>query len=80
MTWMVKVAVPVPPALVAVTVYDVDEDTADGVPPTAPVELLNVKPAGSAGEIDHEATGPPLEVGETVLIGTLLASVNELVL
>ena len=80
MTWMVKVAVPVPPALVAVTVYDADEDTADGVPPTAPVALLNVNPAGSAGEIDHEATGPPLEVGETVLIGTPLTSVNELVL
>ena len=80
LTWMVKVAVPVPPALVAVTVYDVDEDTADGVPPTAPVELLNVNPAGSAGEIDHEATGPPLEVGDTVLIGTPLTRVNELVL
>tara|TARA_B100000674_G_scaffold301441_1_gene250260 strand:- start:6282 stop:6728 length:447 start_codon:yes stop_codon:yes gene_type:complete len=80
LTWMVNVAVPVPPALVAVTVYDVDGDTADGVPPTAPVELLNVNPAGSAGEIAHEATGPPLEVGETVLIGTPLTSVNELVL
>ena len=80
MTWMVKVAVPVPPALVAVTVYDVDEDTADGVPPTVPDELLNVNPAGSAGEMDHEATGPPLEVGETVPIETSLTSVNELVL
>jgi hypothetical protein len=44
------------------------------------VELLNVNPAGSAGEIDHEATGPPLEVGDTVLIGTPLTSVNEDVL
>ena len=57
-----------------------DEDTADGVPPTAPVALLNVNPAGSAGEIDHDATGPPLDVGVTVLIGTPLTSVNELVL
>ena len=77
---MVKVAVPVPPVLVAVTVYDVDEDTADGVPPTVPDELLKVNPAGSAGEMDHEATGPPLEVGETVPIETPLTSVNELVL
>ena len=80
MTCMVKVAVPVPPALVAVTVYNVDEDTAEGVPPTAPVELSNVNPAGSAGEIDHEATVPPLEVGDTVPIGTPLTRVNELVL
>ena len=80
MTCIVKVAVPLPPALVAVTVYDVDEETAPGVPPTAPVELLNVSPAGSAGEIDHDATAPPVDVGVTVLIETPLTSVNELVL
>ena len=77
---MVRVAVPLPPAFVAVTVYDVDEETAPGVPPTAPVELLKVNPAGSAGEIDHDATVPPLDVGVTVLIETPLTSVNELVL
>ena len=78
LTWMVNVAVPLPPALVAVIVYDVDEETAVGVPPTAPVLLLNVSPAGSAGEIDHEATGPPLAVGVTVLIDTPLTRLNEL--
>lgn len=44
----------------------------------APVEVLNVRPDGSVGVMDHEATGPPPAVGVTVLIETPLASVREL--
>jgi len=44
----------------------------------APVEVLNVRPEGSAGVMDHEATGPPPAVGVTVLMETPLASVREL--
>jgi len=75
---MVTVAVPLPPALLAVTVYDVEGETTEGVPLMAPVVVFNVRPAGSAGEIDHDATGPPLAVGVTVLIGAPFTSVIEL--
>ena len=34
-----------------------------GVPEIAPVVLSKVKPAGSDGEIDHEVTAPPVDVG-----------------
>ena len=51
---MVTVAVALPPALEAVTVYDVEDDTAVGVPPIAPVEVSKDRPAGSDGEIDQE--------------------------
>ena len=44
----------------------------------APVVVLNVRPDGSAGVMDHEATGPPPAVGVTVLMETPLASVREL--
>ena len=30
----------------------------------APVEVLNVRPDGSVGVMDHEATAPPLAVGD----------------
>ena len=55
-----------------------DADTAVAVPLIAPVVTLKLRPAGSAGEIDQDATGPPLAVGVTVLIGTPLTSVIEL--
>ena len=78
LTWMVTVAVPLPPALLAVTVYDVDEETVEGVPLMAPAVVFNDSPAESAGVIDQDATGPPLAVGVTVLIATPFTSVIEL--
>ena len=42
----------------------------------APVELLRDKPDGSEGETDHDVTGPPLEVGVTVVMAVPLARVN----
>ena len=78
MTWIVTVAVPLPPALVAVTVYDVDEDTAVGVPEIEPFEVEKERPAGSVGVIDQEVTFPPLALGVAVVIAVPLVSVNEL--
>ena len=75
---MFTVAVPLPPALVAVTVYDVEEDTAVGVPEIDPFEVEKERPAGSVGEIDHEVTFPPLALGVAVVIAVPLVSVNEL--
>ena len=40
----------------------------------APVVLSKTRPAGSDGEIDHETTVPPLEVGVTVVIAESLVS------
>ena len=53
-------------------------ETAVGVPEIAPVVLSKVKPAGSAGEIDHEVTAPPLDVGVMVVSATFFVSVSEL--
>ena len=36
------------------------------------------RPVGNPGLIDHETTGPPLEVGETAVIAVPLVSVKEL--
>ena len=62
------VAVPVPPGLVAVTVYVVDDITTVGVPLNSPVEESSDKPAGSVGETDQVTTGSPLAVGVTAVI------------
>ena len=50
MTTMVMVAVAVPPVLVAVMVYEVEDVTAVGVPLMAPVVVSRDKPAGSDGD------------------------------
>ena len=75
---MVTVVVPVPPALVAETVYKVVEETAVGVPLIAPVEESRDKPAGSDGETDQVTTVPPLAVGAAGAIAASLVSVNGL--
>ena len=80
MTWIVTVAVPLPPALVAVTVYSVEEDTAVGVPLIPPFEESNDKPAGRVGEMDHETTAPPPVVGVMDVIATPFVRIEELVL
>ena len=76
MTWMVTVAVPLPPRLVAVTVYVAEDVTAVGVPLMAPVEESRESPAGSDGETDQEVTFPPLEVGVTVVMAVPFVKVN----
>ena len=60
MTWKVSVAVPLPPALVAVTVYVAEEETTEGVPLISPVEVEKARPAGSVESIAQEMTVPPL--------------------
>lgn len=49
-----------------------------GVPLISPVEVENVRPAGSDGETYQETTLPPLEVGVVAVIAESLVSVNEL--
>ena len=43
----------------------------------APVEVLNVRPDGSVGVMDHEATAPPLAVGVTVVMELSLIHISE---
>jgi len=43
-------------------------DAAAVVPVMTPVEVLNDKPEGNAGLIDHVTTGPPVFAGDHVLI------------
>tara|TARA_B100000003_G_scaffold186241_1_gene181016 strand:+ start:376 stop:552 length:177 start_codon:yes stop_codon:yes gene_type:complete len=56
----------------------VDELVVVGVPEIAPVEVENESPDGSDGEIDHETTAPPLEVGVTVVMVVSFVNVSEL--
>jgi len=63
--------------LVAVTVYVVAVDVRVGVPEIAPVEVSKESPAVMVGEIDHETTAPPLEVGVAVVIGESFVNVRK---
>jgi hypothetical protein len=56
----------------------VEDATAVGVPEIDPFEVENDRPAGRAGEIDHDVTFPPLEDGITVVIATPFTNVIEL--
>ena len=71
-TLIVIVAVSVPPLFDAVIVYTVDGDTTVGVPLISPVDASMFSPVGRLGEIDHVATGPPVEVGVMVFICRLI--------
>ena len=51
---------PLPPAFVAVIVYVVSGETAVGVPPISPLEVLNDRPVGRFGVIAQEFGVPPL--------------------
>ena len=77
MTVMVTVAVSLPPVLVAVTVYVVEVLSSVGVPEMVPSVVLNVRPPGREGEMDHVTTSPPLTVGVTEVMAVPLVSVNE---
>lgn len=54
------------------------EETAVGVPLSAPVEVSKERPAGSVGVIDQAVTAPPLEVGVTDVMTTPFVRVHEL--
>lgn len=71
-------AVALPPVLVAVTVYVVEEDNSVGVPEIEPVEVEKARPPGSDGLIDQDTTAPPLEVGVAADIAWSLVKVSEL--
>ena len=78
LTVMVTMAVALPPVLVAVTVYDVEDEMTVGVPLMAPVDVSKERPAGSVPEIDHDVTVPPLEVGVTADLVTSVVEESEL--
>ena len=78
LTVMVTMAVALPPVLVAVTVYDVEDEMAVGVPLMAPVDVSKERPAGSVPEIDHDVTVPPLEVGVAADMVTSFVKESEL--
>jgi hypothetical protein len=59
---MLKLSVPLPKLLVAVTTNGVDDIEVVGVPVIQPVEALKVNPAGSDGLIDNVIVGSPLNV------------------
>ena len=78
LTTIVTVTVSLPPVLVAVMVYEADVVTAVGVPLIAPVEESRASPAGRDGDVDHEVTVPPVEVGVAVVMAVPFVSENEL--
>ena len=55
-----------------------DADTTVGVPLITPVEVSKERPVGSDGEIDHDATVPPLDDGVRVDMAEPLVNVSEL--
>ena len=75
-TTMVSDAVALPPVLLAVTVYVVDDETAVGVPLISPVAVEKVSPAGRDGVIDHKVTVPPLADGVAVVMAVPFVNVN----
>jgi hypothetical protein len=60
----VNIRVALPEAFVAVIVYEVALCADVGVPESNPVEVLNVRPPGAAGDIEKLAIAPPVEVRE----------------
>tara|TARA_B100000073_G_C23689765_1_gene555955 strand:- start:813 stop:980 length:168 start_codon:yes stop_codon:yes gene_type:complete len=50
-----------------------------GVPEIAPVDVSSVRPTGSAGETDQDATVPPLDVGVIAVIVAFFVRVRPFV-
>ena len=75
MTVIVIVVVTLPPVLVALTVYVVVALTTVGVPDISPVAVSKTRPAGSAGVIVQDTTGPPVVIGVSACIAVLLVRV-----
>jgi hypothetical protein len=63
LTVMLRPVVALPPELKAVTTYAVAGVTAVGVPEMTPVEVLRLRPAGSAGDTEYVTAAPPLLLG-----------------
>lgn len=78
MTRIVTVAVALPPLFVPVTVNVLAAEIAVGVPEIAPVDESNNNPDGNEGEIDHEVTVPPVDVGVAVVMVKLFAKERKL--
>ena len=78
LTVMVTVAVELPPVLLAVTVYCVEDEMAVGVPEIAPWVVEKERPAGREGESDQEVTVPPRALGVAVVMAVPLVNVNGL--
>jgi hypothetical protein len=57
-----------PTALVAVTTQFTAAATVVGVPVITPVDVLSVKPAGSGGATEYDATAPPVDEGAFAVI------------
>ena len=76
-TSIVTIVEALPPVLLAVTVYAVEEFIAVGVPEIAPVEADKESPVGSDGETDQEVTVPPIYVGVIVCISEPLDNDKE---
>ena len=55
-----------------------NEETTDGVPLRAPVEVSKERPVGKDGVMDQEVAVPPLAVGVTDVIATPFVRVHEL--
>tara|TARA_B100001079_G_scaffold55555_1_gene46461 strand:- start:1500 stop:1742 length:243 start_codon:yes stop_codon:yes gene_type:complete len=77
LTVIVKLAVSVPPVLVAVIVYDAEEVIAVGVPVMSPVDVSSDKPAGRDGDTEYVTTVPPVDVTAAVDIAVPLVKVSE---
>ena len=73
---METVVVSLPPVLVAVTVYVVEVLSSVGVPEMVPSVVLNIRPPGRDGKIDHVTTSPPLTVGVTDVMAVPLVRVK----
>jgi len=77
LTVIVKLAVSVPPVLVAVIVYDAEEVIAVGVPVMSPVDVSSDKPAGRDGDTEYVTTVPPVDVTAAADIAVPLVKVSE---
>jgi hypothetical protein len=75
---MVTLAVVVPPAFAAVTVYVAIGLATVGVPLMIPVLVERIKPEGSAGLTLYEITNPPVPVGMIGVIATPVMNVDGL--
>ena len=78
MTVIVTSPVPLPPALIAVTVYVVGVVILVGVHEISPVAVSKIKPGDSVGEVALSVTAPPFAVGVTGVIAVPLVYVNGL--
>ena len=75
LTVIVRLALSVPPVLVAVIVYVAEDVTAVGVPLIEPVDVSRDRPAGGDGATEYDTTAPPVEVTVAVVIAVPFVNV-----